>query len=230
MVRIEFELRPPEVCRLTKMSGRLVLGFNALSDGAMELWQGGQRILHDYSAGWLGKALQGPDAHLLTFLDDLASVLAIQVRPTPVPNVLGPGSALDLLTRYDSLLAAEDEDLDDVPEELLSAGDFLVARSVYLPGDTRLLVLDRGERVELACEGVGAWASREDFLTELRSVAQRFFLEMRERSAQVNALEGHPGYVSPDELVRQGAQWQRRVEALLRRSTGEKFAPLAWPW
>jgi hypothetical protein len=53
---------------------------------------------------------------------------------------------------------------------------------------------------------------------------------MRQRAEAVEPLARHPGFVPPTELARQGQQWQRRVEALLRRSAGDKFAPLVWPW
>ncbi len=99
MVRVDFELRPPEVCRLTKVAGRLVLGFNALSDGALALGGDDGPLLQDVSAGWLGKSLVGPDVHLLSFLDDVSSVLAIQVRAEPAPALLGEGSALELIQR-----------------------------------------------------------------------------------------------------------------------------------
>jgi hypothetical protein len=84
--------------------------------------------------------------------------------------------------------------------------------------------------VELACEGAGGFAGRDEFLGELRQAAERFFGSMRHRAEAVSGLVQHPGYVPPAELLRQGQQWQRRIEALLKRSLGEKFAPLAWPW
>ena len=230
MLRFEFELRPVELCRLTKLAGRPMLGFNALSDGAARLRTEASDLLPSDSLGWAGKTLAGPDVHLLTLFDDLGSVLAIQVRPQPMPEILGEGSALDILRRYDELLAASDDELDDPPDEVLAAGDHLVARSVYLPGDTRLLVLDRDGHIELACEGQELRLARGEFLEVVRLNAERFFAQMRERVEQVTPLEGRQGYLPPEELARQGVQWQRRVEALLRRSAGEKFAPLAWPW
>lgn len=207
-----------------------MLGLNALSDGALALQTDDGPLLTDISAGWNGKVLPGPDLHLLSFLDDVASVMAIQVRPTNPPVLAGRGTALDLLERYEGLVAAENEEVDDLPGEVLAVGDYLVARSVYLPGDTRLLVMDRGDHVELACEGAAGFAGRDEFLNELRECTERFFLEMRSRTENVSSLAQHPGFVPAPELLRQGQQWQRRVEALLLRSVGEKFAPLVWPW
>jgi hypothetical protein len=230
MLFFDFELRPVPLCRLTKLAGRPMLGFNALSDGAALLTFDGAALLPDGSLGWPDKRLRGPDVHLLTFFDDLASVLAIQVRPQPVPELLGPGSALEVLSRYESLVAASDDELDDPPEEVLAAGDHLVARSVYLPGDTRLLVLDRGEAIELACEGQGFAVQRQQFLETIRLGLEGFFLAMQGRVDLVAPLAGRQGYLPPAELARQGAQWQRRIEALMRRAGGEKFAPLQWPW
>lgn len=230
MLSFEFELRPPELCRLTKLAGRPMLGFNALSDGAAVLREGEVSLLPDSSLGWPDKTLPGPDLHLLTLFDDLASVLAIQVKPQPMPELLGEGTAVELLERYEQLLQASDEELDDPPEEVLAAGDHLVARSVYLPGDTRLLVLDRQTYVELACEGNGIKVERSEFMAVVREAMERFFGIMRTRVELVTPLAGRQGYLPPQELARQGAQWQRRVEALMRRAAGEKFAPLAWPW
>lgn len=230
MLSFEFELRPVPQCRLTKLAGRPMLGFNALSDGAALLAADAAALLPDGSMGWPEKKLQGPDLHLLTLFDDLASVLAIQVRPQPVPPLLGLGSALEMLTRYEALIQSSDDELDDPPEEVLAAGDHLVARSVYLPGDTRLLVLDRGATVELACEGQGIAVPRDALLGTLREALESFFVAMQRRVAEVAPLAGRPGYLPPAELARQGAQWQRRVEALMRRAGGEKFGPLQWPW
>ena len=230
MLSFEFELRPVPQCRLTKLAGRPMLGFNALSDGAAVLADANVKLLPDASLGWSEKKLAGPDVHLLTLFDDLASVLAIQVRAQPLPELLGDGTASEILARYESLVAATEDELDDPPDEVLAAGDHLVARSVYLPGDTRVLVLDRGSHVELACEGASMAVPRDEFLDVFRAAAERFFIAMRPRADLVIALQGRQGYLPPSELARQGAQWQRRVEALLRRAAGEKFAPLQWPW
>ena len=230
MLSFEFELRPVPQCRLTKLAGRPMLGFNALSDGAAVLTDTAGKLLPDASLGWPEKKLAGPDVHLLTLFDDLASVLAIQVRAQPLPELLGGGSAAEILARYEAMVGATDDEMDDPPDEVLAAGDHLVARSVYLPGDTRVLVLDRGETVELACEDAAFSVPRAEFLDVVRGAAERFFLAMRPRADQVVALQGRQGYLPPSELARQGAQWQRRVEALLRRAAGEKFAPLQWPW
>jgi len=230
MLSFEFELRPLAQCRPTKLAGRPMLGFNALSDGAVVLGDGKVALLPNGSLGWPEKRLRGPDVHLLTLFDDLASVLALQVRPSPVPALLGSGTAVELLARYDALLRATDDGHDDPPEEVLAAGDHLVARSVYLPGDTRVLVLDRGERIELACEGRGLQFERLGFTDALHEAAERFFVSMHRRAEAAESLGARPGYLPPAELCRQGAQWQRRIEALLRRFAGEKFAPLSWPW
>jgi hypothetical protein len=230
MLQFDFEFRPPAACRLTKLAGRPMLGFNALSDGALCLAQENIPLLPDISLGWPEKQITGPDLHLLSLFDDLASVLAIQVRPQPLPHLLGDGSALEILARFEDLVAATDDEVDDPPQEVLAAGDHLVARSVYLPGDTRLLVLDREGRIDLACEGAGISAPREDFLELIAASAERFFGTMHGRVAEVLPLARREGYLPPSELARQGAQWQRRVEALLKRAAGEKFAPLAWPW
>lgn len=230
MLSFEFELRPLALCRPTKLAGRPMLGFNAISDGALELRADADALLPNGSIGWPEKRVDGPDVHLLSFLDDLASVLAIQVRPVPMPELLGNGSAVELLARYYALVRASDEELEDPPEEVLAAGDHLVARSVYLPGDTRLLVLDRGGDIELASETVGAAVPRQAFTETILEAAERFFVQMHARANAAEVLAERPGYLPPEELLRQGAQWQRRIEALLRRFAGEKFAPLAWPW
>ena len=71
---------------------------------------------------------------------------------------------------------------------------------------------------------------RAEFLAGVRHVAERFFVAMRARVEDVAPLAGRQGYLPPAELARQGAQWQRRVEALLKRAAGESFAPLKWTW
>jgi hypothetical protein len=232
MLTLDYELRPLPACRPTKMAGKLVLGFAALSDGAVSVAGPGGPLLPNASVGWPRKRLAAPDTHVLTFLDDLCSVLAIQTRPQPVPTLLGEGHAGALLDRLAALLAAEDDagDVEAMPEDVLAAGDYLVARSVYLPGDTRLLVLDRGEAIELACEGLEGAAPRGAFLEELRGLSERFFVQMTSRAESASQLQALPGALAPVEVARQGQQWQRRVEALLKRSVGEKFDPLVWAW
>jgi hypothetical protein len=225
-IELSYQLRPTDACRPTKVAGRLALGLTALSDGAIAMTSNLFGLLPE-SRGWPQRQLQGSDVHLLTFFDDLVSVLAIQTRHVQVPEALGAGNASQILQRYESMLAAEDE---DVPEDVLAAGDFLVARSVYLPGDVRLLVLDRIEQFELACEDRGIDVPRQEFLDMCRSVLEHFFKEMRTRADSAESLSDLPGYQPPNELVRQGQQWQRRIEALLKRASGEKFAPMLWPW
>lgn len=229
MVDLAYELRPLAACRLTRVAGRPLLGFHALSDGTFQL-HGPSFPLLPSGPGWAGRSLPGTDLHLLGLLDDLTSALAIQLRRPPIPELLGQGTAAEMLARYEAAVGAEGDEFDDVAQEVLLAGDFLVARSVYLPGDGRLLVVDRGETIEFACETHGAEAARGEFLFQLRAFADHFFLHMHARASELAAMGPLEKVMSPEQLALQGSQWQRRIEALLRRCIGQEFEQLTWPW
>ena len=127
---------------MTKMGGRLALGFGALSDGvllsrataASRFFRRAHRLAREDP-----DRPGHPPAHPLR---RFGLRPGHSNPPLPVPALLGTGSALAILERYERLVEAGEEELEDIPEHVLAAGDFLVARSVYLPGDCRLLVLD----------------------------------------------------------------------------------------
>ena len=95
--------------------------------------------------------------------------------------------------------------------------------------DTKAVGFKRQCQYRLAMLRAEAAESRADQLEAIRALEQ-FFQAMHQRVDLAPSLGDHPGAVALDDLRRQGQQWHRRLEALVRRSAGEKFARLAWPW